>query len=237
MTHVDHGMPHGAGKAEMRTTAFLAGGLASFCLRTSVVLGGCPRCPSFETLRPRRVAPVHISLKASVARGWARTRDMKLVRNAFQSEHLPGVRFETPPHLTAHDLLSMAKGESPDAWINEVLRALLGWTVDDDGEWDATFVAQEWAEAYPDGPPDFIGSAADYSPATDRPIKKAVQKLTRSIPREHKQILRDVLGPLGFPGWKIDQLTPNRTRRATAVNWILYYYHVHWPDYEWRTDS
>ncbi len=42
--------------------------------------------------------------------------------------------------------------------------------------------------------------------------------LTRSIPKEHKQSLKTVLN---FQGYKIDELFPRKTRRATAVNWLL----------------
>ena len=44
--------------------------------------------------------------------------------------------------------------------------------------------------------------------------------LTRSIPREHKQGLKDFLN---FKGYKINELYPRRTRRATAVNWLIYW--------------
>ncbi len=42
--------------------------------------------------------------------------------------------------------------------------------------------------------------------------------LTRSIPKEHKQSLKNCLD---FPGYRINELFPRRTRRATAVNWLL----------------
>ena len=43
--------------------------------------------------------------------------------------------------------------------------------------------------------------------------------LTRSIPKEHKQGLKEFLH---FDGYKINELYPRRTRRATAVNWLIY---------------
>ena len=43
-------------------------------------------------------------------------------------------------------------------------------------------------------------------------------KLTRSIAKEHKQLLKE---QLGFAGYRIGELYPRRTRRATAVNWLL----------------
>ena len=44
--------------------------------------------------------------------------------------------------------------------------------------------------------------------------------LTRSIPRDHKQGLKNFLN---FKGYKIYELYPRRTRRATAVNWLIYW--------------
>ena len=44
--------------------------------------------------------------------------------------------------------------------------------------------------------------------------------LPRSIPKDHKQGLKNVLN---FKGYKIDELYPRRTRRATAVNWLIYW--------------
>ena len=44
--------------------------------------------------------------------------------------------------------------------------------------------------------------------------------LTRSIPKEDKQGLKNFLN---FKGYKINELYPRRTRRATAVNWLIYW--------------
>ena len=44
--------------------------------------------------------------------------------------------------------------------------------------------------------------------------------LTRSIPKDHKQGLKSFLD---FKGYKINELYPRRTRRATAVNWLIYW--------------
>ena len=42
--------------------------------------------------------------------------------------------------------------------------------------------------------------------------------LTRSVPKPLKQLLKQ---QLGFEGYKIGELYPRRTRRATVVNWLL----------------
>ena len=50
--------------------------------------------------------------------------------------------------------------------------------------------------------------------------RKASVHLTRSIPKEHKQGLKNFLS---FKGYQINELYPRRTRRATAVNWLIYW--------------
>jgi len=72
--------------------------------------------------------------------------------------------------------------------------------------WDTTGVAPEWRDEYQQ-PPDFIES------------RPATVKLTRSIPPENKQLLKE----LGFKGYKVGEFGPRQTRRATAANWLLSY--------------
>lgn len=62
-----------------------------------------------------------------------------------------------------------------------------------------------WREAFPEAPP-VIAS------------RPASVHLTRSIPKESKQLLKQ---QLQFGGYRITELYPRRTRRATAVNWLL----------------
>jgi hypothetical protein len=62
-----------------------------------------------------------------------------------------------------------------------------------------------WAEAFPEAP-ELIAS------------RPASVRLTRSIAAPHKQLLKQ---QLGFGGYRIGELYPRRTRRATAVNWLL----------------
>jgi len=50
--------------------------------------------------------------------------------------------------------------------------------------------------------------------------RSASVHLTRSIPKDHKQNLKKILN---FNGYKINELYPRRTRRATAVNWLIYW--------------
>ena len=50
--------------------------------------------------------------------------------------------------------------------------------------------------------------------------RQASVHLTRSIHGEYKKGLKNVLH---FKGYKINELYPRRTRRATAVNWLIYW--------------
>ncbi len=50
--------------------------------------------------------------------------------------------------------------------------------------------------------------------------RSASVHLTRSIPKDHKQNLKKILD---FKGYKINELYPRRTRRATVVNWLIYW--------------
>ncbi|KGG16573.1 MULTISPECIES: DUF1823 family protein [unclassified Prochlorococcus] len=62
-----------------------------------------------------------------------------------------------------------------------------------------------WSEKFPEAPQVIARRSASIH-------------LTRSIPREYKQSLKNCLG---FKGYKVEDLYPRRTRRATAVNWLL----------------
>ena len=62
-----------------------------------------------------------------------------------------------------------------------------------------------WAEPFPLGPELIAGRPASV-------------RLTRSVPKEYKQLLKQ---QLAFGGYRIGELYPRRTRRATAVNWLL----------------
>ena len=64
-----------------------------------------------------------------------------------------------------------------------------------------------WGDAFPQAP-ELIAQ---------RPASVA---LTRSIQGAYKQLLKE---QLGFAGYRIGELYPRRTRRATAVNWLLAY--------------
>jgi hypothetical protein len=62
-----------------------------------------------------------------------------------------------------------------------------------------------------------------YTKEIDEISLRSNQDLVRSIPMEHKQQLKRHLLPLGFKGYQLAGLTPNKTRRAQCANWLFYF--------------
>lgn len=111
------------------------------------------------------------------------------------------------PPLNTETIWAILNDEIDDATVNQLVWRCLGYRYDvPANSWDITEVAQEWGNEYPE-PPNFIDS------------RPATVKLTRSIPPENKQLLKQ----LGFAGYKVGEFGPRQTRRATAANWLLSY--------------
>ncbi|MFE4105356.1 DUF1823 family protein [Almyronema epifaneia] len=116
------------------------------------------------------------------------------------------------PPLTIATIWAILNEELPDETVNQLVWHYLGYRYDKTTQqWDTTDVETNWLEKYPQ-PPDFIAS------------RPATVQLTRSIPPENKQLLKE---QLGFKGYSIDQLVPRLTRRATMANWLLSYLKEH----------
>jgi Domain of unknown function (DUF1823) len=114
----------------------------------------------------------------------------------------------TLPELNDDTIWAILDKKIPDMVINQLIWQALGYRFERDSQsWNCTEVAADWLTDYPE-PPDFIGG------------RPASVKLTRSIPPENKQLLKEYLG---FPGYKIGEFGPPETRRATAANWLLSY--------------
>ncbi len=111
------------------------------------------------------------------------------------------------PPLNPETIWGIINDTISDETANALVWQCLGYRQQPDNTWDTANVAPEWQEAYPE-PPDFIAS------------RPATVKLTRSIPAENKQLLKE---QLGFAGYKVDELVPRKTRRATIANWLLSY--------------
>jgi hypothetical protein len=112
------------------------------------------------------------------------------------------------PSLDTDTIWAIINESITDLQVNQILWHYLGYRYDRvENTWDLSQVAPEWLSVYPT-PPDFIAS------------RPATVKLTRSIPTEHKQLLKE---QLGFKGYKIGEFGPRQTRRATAASWLLAY--------------
>ncbi|BAZ33196.1 hypothetical protein NIES4074_57060 [Cylindrospermum sp. NIES-4074] len=110
------------------------------------------------------------------------------------------------PPLNTETIWAIINEQIDDSTVNQLVWHYLGYRYNATTEkWDNNDVAPEWRDEYPQ-PPDFIDS------------RPATVKLTRSIPQENKQILKE---KLGFKGYKIGEFGPRQTRRATAANWLL----------------
>ncbi len=112
------------------------------------------------------------------------------------------------PPLNTETIWAIINDTIDDATVNQLLWYYLGYRYDTTtGTYDHSQVGTTWRDEYPQ-PPDFIDS------------RPAIMKLTRSIPPENKQLLKE---KLGFKGYKIGEFGPRQTRRATSANWLLSY--------------
>ncbi len=112
------------------------------------------------------------------------------------------------PPLNHDTLWAILNEELDDDTVNRLVWYYLGYRYDENtGEYDNSQVDPEWQTNYPQ-PPNFIDS------------RPATVKLTRSIPKENKQLLKE---KLGFKGYKLGEFGPRQTRRATMANWLLNY--------------
>jgi hypothetical protein len=118
---------------------------------------------------------------------------------------------EAAPAPVAHPLSralldAVLADRTSDRFVCELLWQRLGYVPDAEGVWRAgPGTPAPWRQAFPSGP----------QCIAERPASVA---LTRSIAKPYKQLLKE---QLGFAGYRIGELYPRRTRRATAVNWLL----------------
>jgi len=129
----------------------------------------------------------------------------------------------TKEELSNENLLRIVKIECSDLEVNTLVWKCLGYRFDEQNQaWTSEKVFPKWREKFPI-PPDFIGMRRDYSKEIDQPSLKSNQSLVKSVPVDSKQSLKRHFIPLGFKGYKMAELTPNKTRRAQCTNWLLYF--------------
>ena len=134
----------------------------------------------------------------------------------------------TAEELSNANLVKIVNLECTDLECDHLAWKCLGYKYDENS---SSFQLSEnvfpkWAAKYPDAP-DLIGLARNYSPEIDKPVRDASMNLMRSIPRDYKGGVR-ALESEGFRGYKLKELTPNKTRRAQLVNWLIYYREKLW---------
>lgn len=128
----------------------------------------------------------------------------------------------TEEDLSDTNLVKIVQLETTDIDTNVLLWKCLGYTYDaESNAWTNANVFPKWKAKFPE-PPDMIGVTRKYDPDTDKVVRNASMDLMRSIPRTFKGGIRN-LQHVGFKGFKLNELTPNKTRRAQSVNWMLYY--------------
>jgi hypothetical protein len=111
------------------------------------------------------------------------------------------------PHPLSRALLEAVLADrTSDRFVCELVWPRLGYQRQGDGCWRAGPETEtSWSQAFPVEP----------QVIAERPASVA---LTRSIAKPYKQLLKE---QRGFAGYRIGELYPRRTRRATAVNWLL----------------
>ena len=114
--------------------------------------------------------------------------------------------FPSLPPLCTDTIWALLHDQLADAVVNQLVWYQLGYRYHAEGDrWGSEGVDPTWAESYSE-PPDFIAS------------RPAIIKLSRSLPPQHKQLLKE---KLGFKGYTVDQLVARRVRRGTMANWLL----------------
>ena len=105
-------------------------------------------------------------------------------------------------------LMAILEDRLSDQFVAQLVWERLGYrpSTGADGMWRAgPQTPADWSEAFPEAPPVIAA-------------RPAAVRLTRSIPKPYKQLLKE---QLHFTGYRIGELYPRRTRRATVVNWLL----------------
>ena len=128
----------------------------------------------------------------------------------------------TAADLADENLVKIVSEEASDADVNVLLWKCLGYRYNAaSSTWTSEEVFPKWAAKFP-SPPDLIGVTRRYDPETDKIVRNASMDLMRSIPRDFKGGVRS-LSRVGWKGFKLSELTPNKTRRAQSANWLIYY--------------
>lgn len=124
--------------------------------------------------------------------------------------------------LTNENLVRIVREECEDGEVNALVWKCLGYRAASDGSYTADAVFPKWGAKYPT-PPDLVGVTRVYSKDVDEPVLRANQALVATIPMAYKGGIKVHLAEVGWTGFKLEGLTPNKTRRAQCCNWLLFY--------------
>lgn len=164
----------------------------------------CMRFYESESLRTRLALVRHSSLHC------CESKDLATSYSHFVVSKLGPV---TSVEISNDNLIRIVNLEATDAECNLLCWKCLGYQYDDStGTYSADNVFPKWKATYPH-PPDVIGVTRSYDAIIDKPVRDASMSLMRSIPRDFKGGVR-ALEKEGFRGFKLSELTPNKTRRA-----------------------
>ena len=125
--------------------------------------------------------------------------------------------------LADENLLLIVKLVASDQQCNTLAWKCLGYTYHPHNQsYSNEGVFRSFRARFPT-PPDLIGVTRDYSSGVDRVVRDASMHLMRSVPPDFKGGVRASLRPLGFRGYQLSELTPNKTRRAQLANWLIFF--------------
>eukprot|EP00667_Euglena_gracilis_P016396 EG_transcript_17158 len=123
--------------------------------------------------------------------------------------------------LSDERLLQHLRQETTDEEVNVVVWKCLGYRFIN-GEWDNTDVFPKFRAEHP-SPPDLIGVTRTYTQQVDEPTLQAVQRLHRTVPQKYIAALKTTFRHLGWKGYQVEELNPNRRRRAMVTQWLMFY--------------
>ncbi|KAJ8598308.1 hypothetical protein CTAYLR_007550 [Chrysophaeum taylorii] len=127
----------------------------------------------------------------------------------------------TAAELANENLVRIVREQCSDEEVNVLVWKCLGYRRTEEG-WSNEDVFPKWRDKYAE-PPDLVGTKRVYSKQIDEPVLRANQALVNSIPMKYKGGIKEHLAKVGWTGYVLEGLTPNKTRRAQCTNWLLFY--------------
>lgn len=147
------------------------------------------------------------------------------LRRACRARAQPPLVADAPEpsldELSNENVVRIVREECGDDEVNALVWKCLGYRRDGES-YASDAVFPKWRAKYP-APPDLVGVTRVYSKDVDEPVLRANQALVASIPMKYKGGIKEHLRAVGWTGYKLEGLTPNKTRRAQCANWLLYY--------------